>query len=322
MPLSEFALIQRYFSHCGALRADVSLGVGDDGALLDAPHDQTLVAAIDTLVSGVHFPPDAAPASVGHRALAVNLSDLAAMGASPAWALVALTLPAVDEGWLEDFARGFSALAQLHGVALVGGDTTKGPLSVTVQVMGFVPRGKAMLRSGGAHGHALFVSGTVGDAAAGLALEQGRLILADATSASRLRARFAFPTPRTALGIRLRDFAGACIDVSDGLLGDAGKLAAASGCGVDLDVDELPLSADLLAALGTEEAQRLALSGGDDYELCFSVSAARVAELERALPAHEWHYRRIGALSNVAGARVTRAGTVMQFSHFGFDHFV
>src|SRR5262249_51525966 len=159
------------------------------------------------------------PASIGHRALAVSLSDLAAMGARPAWALLALTLPSPDEPWLGEFASGFSALARAHGVALVGGNTTSGPLSVSVQVLGHVPRSKAMLRGGGKPGDVLFVSGTPGDAAAGLALEQGRLS-AGSEAAKRLRERFLFPTPRVALGERLRKFASACIDVSDGLLGD------------------------------------------------------------------------------------------------------
>jgi thiamine-monophosphate kinase len=319
--LSEFALIERFFSRCGALRGDVRVGVGDDAAVLDSPRDQELVAAIDTLVAGVHFLPDATPASIGHRALAVNLSDLAAMGARPAWALLALTLPAADEAWLEAFAQGFGALAQAHGVALVGGDTTAGPLCVTVQVLGHVPRARAMLRSGGRPGDALYVSGTPGDAAAGLALEQGLLRVGDAAGAGHLRARFSFPTPRLELGEQLRDLASACIDVSDGLLGDAAKLASASGCAAEIDFDELPVSAELVAAVGAERARKLALTGGDDCELCFSVAAARVAVLERNLPSARWPYRRIGQLRAGAGASVARAGSVMQFSHSGFDHF-
>jgi thiamine-monophosphate kinase len=321
VPLSEFALIERFFSRCGAARADVRLGVGDDGALLDSPHDQQLVAAIDTLVAGVHFMADAAPASIGHRALAVNLSDLAAMGARPAWALLALTLPAADEAWLAAFAQGFCALAHSHDVALVGGDTTAGPLCVTVQVLGHVPRARAMLRSGGRAGDVLFVSGTAGDAAAGLALEQGRLKVDDAAAARHLRGRFSFPTPRIALGERLRDFATACIDVSDGLLGDAAKLARASGCGAEIAFDELPVSAELVRAVGAERARELALTGGDDYELCFTVAPARAAELERSLPPERWNYRRIGVLREAPGASVTCSGNVMQFSHSGFDHF-
>jgi len=321
MALTEFALIARFFSHCGAERRDVQLGVGDDGALLRAPPGEDLVAAIDTLVAGVHFLPQADPASIGHRALAVNLSDLAAMGARPAWALLALTLPAADEGWLEKFARGLDALARAHHVALVGGDTTRGPLCVTVQVLGHVPQGSALRRAGGSPGDALFLSGTAGDAAAGLLLEQGELAVADAPATQELRARFAFPTPRVALGEALRGRASACIDISDGLLGDAAKLAAASGCGVEIALEELPVSPALVHVVGAERARHLALSGGDDYELCFSVPAARVHELHVALPPERWNYRRIGALREMPGAVVTRAGTVMQFSHSGFEHF-
>src|SRR5215469_1498000 len=201
MALSEFALIERYFRNCGVSRQDVTLGVGDDAALLAVTPGCTLVAAADTLVAGVHFPPDSPPASVGHRALAVNLSDLAAMGARPAWALLALTLPEAAETWLGEFAAGLCALARAHSVALVGGDTTRGPLCVTVSLLGHVPAGQALRRSGGHAGDALFVSGTPGDAAAGLALEQGRLQAPDAAR-SWLRERFLLPTPRMALGER------------------------------------------------------------------------------------------------------------------------
>src|SRR6185503_11515595 len=239
--LSEFELIDRYFRGCGAKRADVHLGIGDDAALLECPAGAQLVAAVDTLVAGVHFPHDSPPASVGHRALAVNLSDLAAMGARPAWALLALTLPRADESWLSEFAAGMAALARAHDIALVGGDTTSGPLCITVQALGHVPRSAALLRSGGGAGDALFVSGTPGDAAAGLAIEQGRLAAAGA-AAAHLRERFLYPAPRVALGERLRGYASACIDVSDGLLGDAGKLARASGCGVEINYDAVPLS--------------------------------------------------------------------------------
>src|SRR5712671_1588887 len=245
MPLSEFALIERYFSTCGAQRPDVLAGIGDDAALLAVAPEAELVAATDTLVAGVHFPHQSPPASIGHRSLAVNLSDLAAMGARPAWALLALTLPDADEGWLAEFAAGFSALARAHEVALVGGDTTRGPLCVTVQLLGQVPRGEALRRSGGRAGDALFVSGTPGDAAAGLALEQGRLQApaeAPAEALAYLRERFLLPTPRMALGERLRRHASACIDVSDGLLGDAGKLADASRAGVEISFGAVPVS--------------------------------------------------------------------------------
>ncbi|MGH8134487.1 MAG: thiamine-phosphate kinase [Steroidobacteraceae bacterium] len=320
MPLSEFALIERYFRACGAQRADVVLGVGDDAAVLDCPPDTQLIAAADTLVAGVHFPQSMPAAAIGHRSLAVNLSDLAAMGARPAWALLALTLPSADEGWLAEFSAGLGELAHLHGVALVGGDTTRGPLCVTLQLLGHVPRGSALTRSGGRPGDVLFVSGTPGDAGAGLALEERRLT-APADAAPYLRERFLLPTPRVALGERLRAYASACIDVSDGLLGDAGKLASASGAGVEIWYAALPLSAPLERTLGAAAARELALTAGDDYELCFAVRPERVAELERELPAARWNYRPIGVLRQAAGAVVMRDGTVMEFSHSGYSHF-
>jgi thiamine-monophosphate kinase len=319
--LSEAELITRYFCTRGAQRRDVVLGVGDDAALLECPPGTQLVATTDTLVAGVHFPATVPAAAIGHRALAVNLSDLAAMGARPAWALLALTLPAADESWLAEFAAGFLQLARAHEVALVGGDTTRGPLCVTVQLLGHVPSGRALTRSGGRAGDVLFVSGTPGDAGAGLKLEQG-LLSAPPEAAPYLRERFLLPTPRVALGERLREHASACIDVSDGLLGDAGKLAAASGTGLEILFAELPVSRPLTQTLGDAAARELALTAGDDYELCFSVRPESVARLERELPPAQWNYRRIGVLRATPGAVVMRAGTVMHFSHCGYQHFV
>jgi thiamine-monophosphate kinase len=320
MPLSESELITRYFRNCGAQRRDVTLGVGDDAALIECPQGMQLVATTDTLVAGVHFPDGVPAAAIGHRALAVNLSDLAAMGARPAWALLALTLPEADEQWLEEFAAGLGSLARAHDVALIGGDTTRGPLTVTVQLLGQVPHGRALTRAGGRPGDLLYLSGSPGDAGAGLAIEQGRLG-APPEAAPYLRERFLLPTPRVALGERLREYARACIDVSDGLLGDAGKLAAASGVGLEISFEKLPVSPQLAQTLGPEAARSLALTAGDDYELLFAVDPARVAELERELPPAQWNFRQIGALRAAAGAVVTRAGTVMEFSHSGYRHF-
>jgi thiamine-monophosphate kinase len=320
VPLSEFALIERYFRKAGAMRADVQLGVGDDAALLQSPPGAQLVAAMDTLVEGVHFPRNSPAASIGHRALAVNLSDLAAMGARPAWALLALTLPKIDEHWLEEFTGGLSALARSHDVALVGGDTTSGPLSVTIQIMGHVANSTALLRSGGRAGDRVFVSGTPGDAAAGLAIEQAKLT-ASSEAERYLRKRFLYPSPRLALGDCLRNHATACIDVSDGLLGDAGKLAQASGCGVELVLDDVPVSEELVSAVGERRARELALTGGDDYELCFTVPAAEIGRLRHNLPPERWGYCCIGTLREAPGSVVTSAGNVIEFSHSGYDHF-
>jgi thiamine-monophosphate kinase len=321
MPLSEFDLITRFFSRCGAQRADVVLGVGDDGAVLECPPGSQLVAAIDSLVEEVHFPAGSPPRSIGHRALAVNLSDLAAMGAQPAWALLALALPAADEAWLAQFSAGLDALARQHGVALVGGDTSGGKLCVTVQILGFVPRGTALTRSGGQPGDVVFVSGTPGDSAVGLMLEQSKLTVPDAAQAQWLLERFRYPTPRVALGLALRGLASACIDVSDGLLGDCARLAEASGCGVSLDYALLPVSDALRAAVGEERARELALTGGEDYELCFTVPAAKLEQFAARCPAAQFGWSRIGILGPQRGAVVRRGASVMQVSHRGFDHF-
>ena len=320
MPLTEFELIERYFRDCGAARSDVIAGIGDDAALVAVPPDTELVVATDTLVAGVHFPEGSPAASIGHRALAVNLSDLAAMGARAAWALLALTIPRAEEAWLAEFAAGLAALARAHGVALVGGDTTRGPLTVTVQLLGTVPPGAALRRCGGRAGDTLFVSGTPGDAAAGLALEERRLA-AEPLALAYLRERFLRPTPRMALGERLRGHASACIDVSDGLLGDAGKLAQASQTGVEISFAAVPVSEPLVRAVGEEQARTLALTGGDDYELLFAVHPEKVSAMLADLPPERWGYTRIGALRAAPGAEVLREGTVMQFSHSGYQHF-
>ncbi|HEY1491795.1 MAG TPA: thiamine-phosphate kinase [Steroidobacteraceae bacterium] len=320
MALSESSLIERYFRVCGAQRADVGLGIGDDAAVVSVPAGCELVATTDTLVAGVHFPHGSPPASIGHRALAVNLSDVAAMGARPAWALLALTLPQADESWLTEFAAGFGSLAREHQVALIGGDTTQGPLCISVQLLGLLPAGAALRRGGAGAGDALFVSGTPGDAAAGLALEQSRL-QAPPEQRDYLRERFLLPTPRVALGERLRAFASACIDVSDGLLGDAGKLARASALAAQLEYEALPVSAALQAVVGSARARTLALTGGDDYELCFAVPPRHLARLAAELPPATWGYTRIGSLTAGAGVAVVRGGTVMEFSHSGYQHF-
>lgn len=325
MALGEFELIDRWFARLGAQRDDVVLGVGDDGAVLAPRADQQLVAVLDTLVEGTHFLPGAPAESVGHRALAVNLSDIAAMAAEPAWALLALTLPRIDADWLEGFARGFGQLAKRHSVALVGGDTTRGPLAISVQLQGYVPRGGALRRSGAQPGDLLCVTGTPGDAAAGL--EIARTSTAPSGASERvLLDRFLFPTPRVAAGRRLRDFASACIDVSDGLAGDAGKLAAASGCGVVLDAATLPLSAQLRSVCGPTAARRFALTGGDDYELCFALPSARLGALRACWPERPTDdampiWTVIGALRAAPGIEIRDGDSVIQVSHSGFDHF-
>lgn len=321
MAQSEFELIGKYFAKLGAERADVRVGVGDDGAVLAPPASRDLVVVTDTLVEGVHFPAGSSPASIGHRAFAVNLSDIAAMGAEAAWALLALTLPSSDESWLEEFSRAAGDLCRRHGVALVGGDTTRGTLSMTVTIIGIVPVGVALERHGGKPGDAVFVTGSPGDAAAGLALEQNRLHVGDPMSAQILRDRFLFPTPRCEVGVGLRGLASACIDISDGLGGDLEKLCAASGCGAEIDAAALPVSESLVAAVGREVAREYALTGGDDYELLFTVPLARLGAMTHAVALGLGPVSRIGTLVSGNGVRVSARGGVMQFSGSGFDHF-
>ncbi|HEX9772524.1 MAG TPA: thiamine-phosphate kinase [Steroidobacteraceae bacterium] len=316
MPLGEFELIARYFTRPGR-RGDVLLGVGDDAAVLDVPAGQALVVATDTLVEGRHFLADAPPQSVGHQALAVNLSDLAAMGAQPAWALLALSVPDADEAWIDGFSRGFHALADAFGVELVGGDTVRGPRVVTIQALGFVPPGQALKRSGARRGDVLYVSGTVGDAAAGL--ELARRCDAGAMDATLLR-RYRYAEPRVALGIALRGVASAAIDVSDGLLGDLGKLCRASGVSAEVQLERLPLSRALLEGFGATAAERMALSGGDDYELLFTLPASAAPAIEARLAGYG-RITRIGVIGAGRGIRCFRSGLEVEQEVAGHDHF-
>jgi thiamine-monophosphate kinase len=325
--LGEFALIDRYFRSADRSqdrRRGIVLGIGDDAALLAPQPGMQLVAALDTLVEGRHFPPGSAPRSIGHRALAVNLSDIAAMGAVPSWYLLALTLPQADEKFLAEFAGGMMDLAREHDMALVGGDTTAGPLSVSVQVLGHVPPGEALLRSGARPGDLLFVSGWPGEAAAGLRLQMGDVAtVAGASSGhARLRERFLYPTPRLSLGVALRGLASACIDVSDGLAGDALKIAVASGCGVAIEAEKALVSPTLVATLGREQALRAALTGGDDYELCFTLPASRLAELPERLINVKCPVTCIGVMEAEPGLRVRDQGRTVAFPLDAFDHFV
>jgi len=266
MALDEFALIRRYFTHPTA-RRDVSLSVGDDAALLVPGTNQELAVTTDTLLAGVHFAPDLPPDAVGYRALAVNLSDIAAMGATPCWATLALSLPDGNEGWVAAFARGFLDLADEFDVALVGGDTVKGPLGITVQLIGQVPAGQALTRGGAQPGDVVMVSGTLGLAAAALQLRNSGLPVPEAAAH-----RFDRPYPRIELGVALRNRASAGIDLADGLAGDIVHILTASGCGASLDVEKLPIP-DLGDAFTPDQRLSLVLDGGDDYELCFTCPA-------------------------------------------------
>lgn len=318
MPLGEFELIARFFSR-PAPRGDVLLGVGDDAALLLPPPGQALVAATDTLVAGRHFLPGTPADAVGHQALAVNLSDLAAMGAEPAWALLSLALPESDAAWVEAFAGGLYDLAVRHGVALVGGDTVAGPLVVTVQVLGWVPPALALRRSGARPGDDLYVSGWPGVAAAGLELLQAGTAGHDSGD-ERVR-RFLRAEPRIALGLALRGVASAAMDVSDGLLGDLGKLADASGVGFQLELERLPIAPVLASHSPGQDCERLVLQGGDDYELLFTAPVAHRAQVEAAAARAGCPVHRIGLVVADRGVAGFRGGLHVELPGGGYDHF-
>ncbi|MFO6424360.1 thiamine-phosphate kinase [Motilimonas sp. KMU-193] len=321
--MSEFDLIYRYFVKDANQRKDVVLGIGDDCALLTMPPQSLLAVSTDTLVSGVHFFPDVDPYSLGHKALAVNISDLAAMGADPAWVSLAITLPEVDQAWLADFAKGFLSLAQYFNVQLIGGDTTKGPLSITVTVHGHIPVGQALTRTQGKAGDWVYVTGTPGEAAFGLKLLQGE---ADANVADSLRqqciSRLLQPTPRVAIGTALRSLATACIDVSDGLAQDLGHILQGSQCGADIYLDKLPLNPELVEATSFEQACQLALAGGDDYELLFTVAEENKSQLEKLVSTSATPVTCIGRLTSAKNSlTLLRDGEVCELNLAGWDHF-
>ncbi len=320
MPLSEFSLIQRYFSQGTARRADVRLGVGDDAALLAAPGGDELAMSMDTLVSGVHFPEDTPPADIAYKALAVNLSDMAAMGAEPAWMLLALTLPEVNEHWLEQFSQGLRQLASAHGVTLVGGDTTRGPLSISVQITGRVPAGQALRRRGARPGDSIYVTGQLGDAGVGLQLAQGRCPLAlDDGQRDYFLQRLHRPTPRVAAGLALRGLASAAIDISDGVIADLGHILDASGVGARVDVEQLPVA----AAVGEmAEWWRLPLTAGDDYELCFTAPPERAAGVAQRFGRLACPCARIGVIDSGSGLRLFHRGAGIDIQALkGYRHF-
>ena len=269
MALGEFELIYRYFSSYGRGSA-VEIGVGDDCAILKTEPGEQIVTSVDTMVAGRHFPEGAFPEDIGYRAVAAATSDLAAMGARPLGMTLALTLPEADELWLHAFSEGVGQASRALELPLVGGDTTRGPLAISVQVLGAVPANQALLRSGARPGDRVCVSGTLGDAAAGLALEGGELDV-EPGDAEYLSSRFYRPAPRLQLGQQLLGRATSCIDISDGLLADAGHLASAGGVAISVEADSVPLSRALRGLEDRDKALRWALTGGDDYELCFTL---------------------------------------------------
>ncbi len=316
----EFSLIARHFTW-PAPSAD--LGVGDDAALLRVAAGMQLAVSTDLLVEGTHFLADTDPGRLGHKSLAVNLSDMAAMGAAPRWFTLALALPSADDRWLGAFAGGMHALADAHSIELVGGDTTRGPLSICVTIFGEVPAGQALRRDGAGVGDDVWVSGTLGDAAIGLALlTGGRVPAPSAVAVQACVQRLEAPQPRVALGIALRGVASAAIDISDGFAADLGHILERSGVGACIEFDRLPVSAALAQSTGDEAVRAALLGGGDDYELCFTAPATASAAVERAAGLAGVRVTRVGRIVAGGGlAVVGPAGQVLPPSRAGFDHF-
>ncbi len=316
---SEFELIARYFTR--PTRRAV-LGVGDDAALFRVGKGMELAVSTDMLVSGTHFFADADPRRLGHKTLAVNLSDMAAMGARPRWALLSLALPKVDSAWLRAFSSGFHALADAHEVELIGGDTTRGPLNLCVTIFGEVPRGRALRRDRARVGDDVWVSGELGSAALAVALQQGRISMAAAV-AERCKRSLDRPQPRVALGLGLRGLANAAIDISDGLVADLGHICERSSLGADVWFDRIPGAKALAAVADRKLAERALVAGGDDYELCFTASVKHRARIEALGARVGVRLQRIGSMRKGQGVSLfdgdgrARAVQVRGFDHFG-----
>lgn len=322
MACGEFSLIARYFDRVSSSRRDVETGIGDDCALLTVAEKQLLAISTDTLVSGIHFLPDIDPRDLGYKALAVNLSDLAAMGADPAWLTLAITLPEVDESWLEAFSDSLFEQLEYYDMQLIGGDTTRGPLAMTLGIHGLVPAGRALKRSGARPGDWIYVTGTPGDSAAGLAILQDRLEVKDPAQAAYLKKRHLRPTPRVLHGQALRDLASSAIDLSDGLISDLGHILKASGCGARIDLDALPYSTALKTNVSAELGLQWALSGGEDYELCFTVPELNRGALDVAIGNLGIPFTCIGQVAPESeGLQFLQNGKPVTLDLKGYDHF-
>lgn len=315
---SEFELIARYFTRA---TSSARLGVGDDAALIAPTPGFELAISTDMLVSGTHFFPDTDPSALGHKALAVNLSDMAAMGALPRWVLLSLALPSADEAWLAQFSQGFLALAAEQGVELIGGDTTRGPLNISVTILGEVEAGRALRRDAAQVGDDIWVSGELGGAALGLRSLRGAIAIEAAIAASCIE-RLQRPAPRVALGRALIGVAHAAIDISDGLLADLGHILERSGLGAEVELATVPTAAAATGRLDDVVMLNCVLAGGDDYELCFTAPMGRAAEVESAACSVGVPVHRIGRVVAAPGLRVRDAqGRPVVPEGSGYDHF-
>lgn len=319
--MGEFDLIKRYFSR-KSLQNDVSLSVGDDCAITSIPSGYQLAITTDTLVEGTHFLPSISPADLAYKSVAVNLSDLAAMGATPTWMSLALTLPEIKEAWLAEFSQSLFAILDRYGVSLIGGDTTKGPLSITLTAQGFLPKNQGLFRHQAKVGDWIFVSGFLGDSAAGLdLLLQNRKI--ENESDRYFIQRHLHPTPRVELGLALRAFSCCALDISDGLLADLEHILERSQVGAEIYLENLPLSHHLCTQYEQTQAEKFALTGGEDYELCFTVSEEKRKEMEQVLRSQGIKVTCIGQiLPATSGLNLLKNGEKVALpEHCGFDHF-
>ncbi|MES9993595.1 MAG: thiamine-phosphate kinase [Candidatus Thiodiazotropha sp.] len=318
--IAEFDLINNYFSGMTQQRRDVLLGVGDDAALIRVPKGMDLAVSVDTLVAGVHFFAEIPPADLGYKVLAVNLSDLAAMGAEPAWATLALTLPKIDDQWIRGFCSGFTELATGYDLQLVGGDTTAGPLSITVQVHGLIPAGQGLRRSGARVGDDIYVTGSLGDAA--LALRCKRQGMDDREALEQLRMSLDRPIPRVEAGLALRGIATSAIDISDGLVADLGHILKASEVGASISLESIPVSPSVAAARQEDGDWSMVVAEGDDYELCFTMPSDQRDQLATIAKRAAVKITRIGVVEEGTGLRcLQRDGSLWQAEHAGFEHF-
>ena len=319
--MSEFDLIKRYFLR-KSLQNDVILSVGDDCAITSIPTGYQLAITTDTLVEGTHFLPSISPADLAYKSVAVNLSDLAAMGATPAWMSLALTLPEIKEEWLAEFSQSLFAILDRYGVSLIGGDTTKGSLSITLTAQGFLPENQGLFRHQAKVGDWIFVSGFLGDSAAGLdLLLQNRKI--ENESDRYFIQRHLRPTPRVELGLALRSFSCCALDISDGLLADLEHILERSQVGAEIYLENLPISRHLCIQYEQTQAEKFALTGGEDYELCFTVSEEKREEMEQVLRSQGIKVTRIGQiLPATSGLNLLKNGEKVALpEHCGFDHF-
>ncbi len=322
MALSEFQLIEKYFHWPESHAEDVTLGIGDDAAVLSIKPGHKLVVTVDSSLGDVHFPAHAAASDIGYRCLAVNLSDLAAMGAQPRWFTLALSLPESDESWLAEFSHGLGELARAYDCALVGGDTTRGPLSVTIQAHGLVAQNQYLCRRTARPGDLIYVSGSIGDAAAGLQVFQHTPQQELNSDQQYLIQRYLRPSPRVSLGSALYGIANSCIDISDGLLADLNHIVTTSCCGADIDSAALPLSAALSHQYSQDAQLKYALHGGDDYELCFTAAADNASKVQELSDSLEIALHCIGHITEETGIRCRHGdGPTFAMKAQGYQHF-